>query len=127
MKETLTKPEWAVMSALWKKSPLTISLIIESMGNQMDWKYNTYVTYVKRLCGKGFVGYHVNGRDNFYYPLVQKEQCILAESRSILDKLNDRSSKELLVCMIKESDLTPSDRDDLKKLLEELSKEGGEL
>jgi Predicted transcriptional regulator len=124
LKETLTDAEWAVMSALWEKSPQTISGIIATMGDQMEWKYSTFATYVKRLCEKGFIGYDSMGRDNFYYPLVQKEQCILAESRRLLERLNSRSAKDLLVCMIQDGELTPEDRSDLKKLLEELDKEG---
>lgn len=121
--KSLTKPEWVVMAALWEKSPLTMSGIIKAMGDRMDWKYNTYATYVKRLCDKGFIGYDVLGRDNFYYPSVPEEQCIMAESKNILDKLSDASAKALLVCMIKDSKLSQKDCDELSALLEELKKE----
>ncbi len=120
---TLTKPEWAVMSALWEKSPLTMSGIIGAMGDKMDWKYNTYATYVKRLCTKGFIGYDVLGRDNFYYPIIQKDECIIAESRSLLDKISDRSAKALLVCMLKDVKLSEKDFEELSDLIELLKKQ----
>lgn len=120
---TLTKPEWAVMSALWQKAPLTMSGIIALMGNKMDWKYNTYATYVKRLVGKGFIGYDVLGRDNFYYPTVQKDECIMAESRSLLDKISDRSAKALLVCMLKDVKLSQKDCEELTALIEQMKKQ----
>ena len=126
MKNTLTKPEWAVMSALWAHPDQTISGIIAAMGDKMDWKYNTYVTYVKRLCAKGFIGYNIYGRDNFYYPLIDKEQCIMAESESIIDKISDMSIKALLVQMIKGSDLSPKDLNELKQLIDDLNKEDDE-
>ncbi len=124
MKKSLSKAEWAVMSALWEKPDQTISGIIETMGDQMDWKYNTYVTYVSRMCEKGLIGYKHFGRDNFYYPLAGKEQCIMAESRDILDKFGSRTAKELLVYMIRDSVLTAEDREELKALLDELNKRG---
>ncbi len=124
MKNSLTKPEWAMMSVLWEHPELTISGIIAAMGDKMDWKYNTYVTYAKRLCEKGFAGYRVYGRDNFYYPLVDREQCILAESESIIEKVSDRSMKALLIQMIKGSDLSPKDLTEIKQLIDELNKEG---
>ena len=124
MKKTLTKYEWAVMSALWEKPNQTISGIIETMGGVTEWKYNTYVTYIMRMCDKGLVGYEKLGRDKFYYPLVKREECILAESQSILEKMNGRSAKEFLVCMIKGSGLSTVDREELKALLDELNKEG---
>lgn len=124
MKNTLTKPEWAMMSVLWEHSELTISGIIAAMGDKMDWKYNTYVTYAKRLCAKGFAGYRIYGRDNFYRALVNRDQCIMAESENIIDKVSDRSVKALLIQMIKGSDLTPKDLTEIKQLVDDLSKEG---
>lgn len=114
------------MSVLWEHPELTISGIITAMGDKMDWKYNTYVTYAKRLCEKGFAGYRIYGRDNFYYSLVNREQCILAESESIIEKLSDRSMKALLIQMIKGSELTPKDLTEIRQLIDELNKEGDE-
>lgn len=124
MKKSLSKPEWALMETLWQKPDLTMSGIIEAMGDIFDWKYNTYVTYVKRMCDKALIGYKRIGRDNFYYPLVKKEQCMMEESRHILDKFSSRSAKDLLVYMIRDSDLNATDREELKALLDELNKEG---
>lgn len=124
MKNTLTKAEWAVMSALWKKPNLTISGIIKTIGDELDWKYNTYATYLKRMCDKGFVDYEQLGRDKFYYPAVDKSACILAESRSVLSKIDRRATKEFVMCMIKDGGLDANDRKDLRNLLDELNKEG---
>lgn len=124
MKETLTYPEWAVMSALWDKPPQTLSEVIAAMGDAMDWSYRTYASYLNKLCEKGQVGFQIRGRDKFYFPLIEKARCIRAESRSLLRKVSEKSAKELLVCMIEESGLSPQDHEELKKLLEQLSKEG---
>ncbi len=122
MKGTLTYPEWAVMSALWGKQPQTLSEVIEAMGDTMDWNYRTYASYLRKLVEKGFAGVDARGRDNYYYPLVGKEECIRAESRGLLRKVSEGSAKELLVCMIEESGLSNKDHAELKKLLDELSK-----
>ena len=126
MKKSLSKAEWAVMSALWENPDQTISGIIATMGSRMDWKYNTYVTYVGRMCEKGLIGYRHLGRDNFYYPLVEKEQCYMAESRDILDKFSSHAAKELLVYMIRDSGLTAKDREELMALLDDLNRKGEE-
>jgi BlaI family penicillinase repressor len=125
MQGTLTKPEWAVMTALWEKSPQTLSGVIETMKGRLSWSYRTYASYLRKLCEKGFVGYETRGRDNCYYPLVKREHCILQESRDLLQKVTEKSTKELLVCLIKESGLAARDQEELAKLLEELAKEGG--
>jgi Predicted transcriptional regulator len=110
-----------VMQALWGKPPQTLSEVIRAMGEAMDWSYRTYASYLNKLCEKGVAGFEAKGRDKFYYPLVDRAQCIRAEGRSLLRKVSERSAKELLVCMIEESGLSPEDHEDLKKLLDELA------
>ena len=38
-----------------------------------------------------------------------------AESRSLLKKVSEKSAKELLICMIEESGLSPKDHAELKE------------
>lgn len=125
MKTTLTNPEWAVMSALWGKEPQTLSEVIRSMGDAVSWSYTTYATYLSKLCAKGFVGFDLKGRDKFYYPLRQMDECIRAESKNIFEKMSDAGAKQLLVCMIREGKLTKDDQKELKALIDELA-EGSE-
>ena len=124
MKNTLTRTEWAVMSVLWEKPHQTVSGIIGTMKEDMGWKYNTYVTYLKRMCEKKLVGFQQLGRDKFYFPLVEQNECIQTESQSVIEKMNGRGTKEFLVCMIKRSSLSEKDREELKTLLDNLNKEG---
>jgi BlaI family penicillinase repressor len=122
MKESLTYPEWMVMSALWDKPPQTLSGVIEAMDGKMDWSYRTYATYLNKLCEKGLVGFEAKGRDKFYYAVADRDECMRAESRSLLKKVSGKSAKDLLVCMIEESGLKPEEHEELKKLLDELSR-----
>ena len=124
MLKTLTNAEWAVMSALWQKPNQTISGIIDTVGEELDWKYNTYATYLKRMSDKGLVHYQQLGRDKFYYAAVDKSACILAESRNVLSKLDSHAAKEFMICMIKDGALDAKDRAELKELLDTLSKAG---
>ena len=120
--ESLTYPEWAVMSALWGKEPQTLSEVIKSMGDKMGWSYRTYASYLNKLCEKGLAGFESRGRDKFYFAIADREECMRAESRSLIKKVSEKRAKELLVCMIEESGLSPKDHEDLAKLLRELSK-----
>jgi BlaI family transcriptional regulator, penicillinase repressor len=120
--ESLTYPEWMVMSALWGKEPQTLSEVINTMGDIMGWSYRTYASYLNKLCEKGLAGFEARGRDKFYFAAADREECIRAESRSLLRKVSVRSAKELLICMIEESGLSPKDHAELKILLDELSK-----
>ena len=55
MKDTLTYPEWTVLSALWEKQPQTLSEVIATMKGIMDWNYRTYSSYLRKLCDKGLL------------------------------------------------------------------------
>ena len=123
-KETLTQPEWAVMSALWGKEPQSLSEVIASMGDSDGWSYTTYSSYLTKLVNKGFVGFESKGRDKFYYSLKEQDKCLEAEGRSLMEKVKGKSAKKLLVCMIRESNLSKEDQADLKALIDELSREG---
>lgn len=120
--ESLTYPEWAVMSALWGKEPQTLSEVIAAVNGDMGWSYRTYASYLNRLCEKGLAGFEARGRDRLYFAVANREECMRAESRSLIKKVNEKSAKELLVCMIEESGLSPQDHEELIGLLCELLK-----
>ena len=104
--KALTASEWIVMDTLWGKEPQVLAEIIDAIGDKVDWNYQTYASYLNVLCEKGFVGFMKRGRTKFYYALVEKDACIEAESKSILQKLSKESAEKLLLCMIRDTQLS---------------------
>jgi len=125
MKATLTTPEWNVMTALWRREPQTLSEVIASMGDTVEWKYTTYATYLNKLAEKGYVGFDARGRDKFYYAVIEQDECLEAESRSLIEKVSEESAKKLLVSMIRDINLSKADQQELKALIDRMS-EGDE-
>ena len=119
--KTLTALEWIVMDTLWGKEPQVLSEIIETIGDKVNWNYQTYASYLNVLCEKGFAGFKKRGRNKFYFPLVEKDACIEAESRSILQKFSQESTEKLLLCMIRDTQLSEDGQEKLKALIEELN------
>ena len=122
--KTLTALEWIVMDTLWGKEPQVLSEIIDAIGDKVNWNYQTYASYLNVLCEKGFVGYKKRGRNKFYFALEEKDACIEAESRSILSKFSRESAEKLLLCMVRDSQLSEDGQEKLKALIDELN--GGE-
>ena len=120
MKENLSKAEWMVMETLWGKSPMFLSEIMDTMGSKVDWKKSTFSTYLKILTDEGYIGYETIRNSRSYFPLVARAQCAVNESRSLMSRMTDDSARIFLSNMIKEGSLTKQDRDDLKKLIDEL-------
>ena len=123
-KNTLTTPEWIVMSALWGREPQVFGEIIETIGDRVDWSYTTYASYMKILSDKGFVGFTTRGRMKFYSAAVDKETCIASEGESILEKLGGSDAEELMLCMIKKTGLSKEGQERMKALIDSLSGKG---
>ena len=119
----LTKPEWNVMETLWDQSPLFLSQIKDRTKNLVDWKTSSYLTYLKIMTEKGYIGFDTVSGNRCYYPKIKREDCIENESRHILAKLTNESSRLLLASMIKKSGLSEVDRDELLSLIAKLGSE----
>ncbi len=120
MRESLSKQEWVMMETLWQKSPLFLSDIMEAMATSVDWNRSSYLTYLKRMTDKGFIGYETIRGSRSYYPLVKREDCIENESNYILSKMTEDSTRLLLASMIQKSGLSEKDRDELQILIQKL-------
>ena len=120
MKDTLTPNEWIVMNALWEKSPLTLSEVIQRIGERADWNYKTYQSYILILEKKGMVSAEKRGRDKLYSPAVSKAECVESEKKSLLGKLERDAVGMLIAGMVQDSDLSESSYQELKALLDDL-------
>lgn len=122
--DTLTPAEWIVMNALWEESPATLSEVIRRIGDKAEWNYKTFASYLAILSRKGLVGADKRLRDKLYYPLVTREACIEAESSSLVKKMGSGAVKELMVSMVRKSDLSLSEREELLIMMESLLEKG---
>ena len=125
MKETLSKPEWVLMEALWSRNPMFLSELMEATATSVDWNSSSYLTYLKRMTDKGLIGYRTVSGNRCYSPLVQRRDCIENESSYILSKLTEDSTRLLLASMIQKSGLSEKDRDELQELIRKLESGSG--
>ncbi len=123
MKDTLNPNEWIVMEALWAKSPATLGETIDRIGNRASWNYKTYQSYMNVLEKKGYISSEKRGRDKFYSPAISREECIARESRAVLNKMQSDSVGLMITSMVREGDLSRSDRLELMNMLEKMLKE----
>lgn len=120
MKDTLTPNEWIVMNALWEKSPLSLSEVIQRIGDRADWNYKTYQSYILILEKKGMISAEKRGRDKLYSPAASKAECVETEKKSLLGKLERDAVGMLIAGMVQDSDLSATSYRELKNLLDEL-------
>ncbi len=114
----ISDSEWEVMKLVWKSSPLTSEDIIASLSEKMDWSPQTIKTFINRLLKKGALRYEKNGRSYVYYPLVEEKECVLAESKSFIERVYDGAASMLFANFIEAETLSDEEIKKLQELLE---------
>lgn len=118
MEIRITDSEWRLMECLWMKGPLTQAQLMKLL--EAGWNKNTVHTFLSRLTKKGLVQTDKTVQPHEYQALVSREDCVRQEEQNFLDKLFQGSAGKLVTSFVKQGRLTEKEREDLKKLLEEL-------
>jgi BlaI family penicillinase repressor len=118
----ISKSEWAVMEALWERSPQTASQVTKTLRPARNWAENTVRTLLKRLVAKGALKTGTNGSaTTTFAPAVKREACVLAEGESFMQRMFRGAPKPLLIHFAANAKLTPAEVKELKKLLDQSS------
>ncbi len=110
MEIRFTPRELDIMSALWTDGPSTVAEVREALED--DLAYNTVLTMLKVMEGKGYVSRSREGRADRYTPEVER----IAAGESALGRVTERlfggSPEELLLRLV-DSGL---DSDELRRM-----------
>lgn len=107
------------MEILWSNPPYTSSEIIEKLPKKTNWKPTTVKTLISRLVKKNAVEFEKRKRSHYYYPLVTKDECVKAESKTFLKKVYGGSLKPMIANFLEIQELTKKDIDELQRILDE--------
>ena len=119
----ISEAESVVMDVLWKRQPLSAEEVVASLSGQQDWQEATVKTLLNRLLNKGAIGAEKDGRRYLYSPQVAREDWVLEESNSLLERLFDGRVAPLVAHFSQHRRLSRADVAELRKLLEELDDE----
>ena len=121
-KPKISDAEWQVMRVLWKKSPLTVKEVIETLSKKTKWQPETIRTLVNRLTKKKAVGFEKKGRRHYFYPLLSQQECVKADADSFLTRAGAAMLKPILTSFIEKEKLTDEEIAELQRILD---KKGG--
>jgi BlaI family transcriptional regulator, penicillinase repressor len=128
MKEEICKissAEWFVMKVLWGESPLTASEIIEKLKLKSSWSPKTIHSLIDRLVNKGALRVDKEAAQYRFFPLLSQEDCVKDETKSFLKKVYDGSFYLMVANFIKDENMSPSEIDKLKQILEKAEEKDG--
>lgn len=117
MKE-LTKAEEQVMQYLWKIEKGFVKDIVEQFPEPRP-AYTTITTVIRVLVSKGFIGFHTYGKVNEYYPLVSKLEYSKLYLNRVVRNYFSNSYQKFASFFAKENDLSLSELQEIKKIVEE--------
>ena len=121
MKEAYALPdgELEIMQIVWKcEPPVSRSTIEEALDKQKHLAPSTILTFLTRLCDRGFLSVERRGRMNLYTPLVSSRDYLAKESRRMLDRLYGGSVSAFAVSLC-DSGISKEEKAALRKMLEE--------
>ena len=113
----ISESEWLVMKVIWDENPITSNRVVEVLSQTTPWNPKTIKTLLSRLVKKGAVGHENEGRSYLYYPLVEEEILVKAESQSFLKRVFRGALKPMIATMVESEDLSEEDIEELKSLL----------
>lgn len=116
----LPDAEFAVMEALWSRSPQTAEELLAGLGEARSWQPSTLKTLLARLVKKGALQFERDGRRFLYSPLWQREDYVLKATRTFLDTMFGGKLTPLVAHLSAHRKLKAGDRKALSALLREL-------
>ncbi len=120
----LTKAEWQIMNALWKKYPASVRDVIENLEEDVDWAYTTVKTMLDRLVKKGVLKVSKERNVSMYEPIVSQKKTRQVAIKSFVNQAFDGAVGSLMQHLLAEEKLSRKEREELVRILEE-EKENG--
>ena len=116
---SLPDGELEIMQIIWQaEPPVSRGVIEEVLNGRRKRAPSTILTFLTRLCERGFLSVERRGRTNLYTPLVSQKDYLAGESRRMLDRLYGGSLSAFAVSL-SDSGVTKEELAELRKLLEE--------
>ena len=124
-KISLSDGEWKLMNLLWDENPLTIIRMVEALKGDTNWTRATINIMLSRLAEKGAVRIETEGRSKFFYPIIGREEAIVQETKSTLEKIRTGGIGLLISTIAGETELTEDEVEELYRILKEGVRKGG--
>jgi len=117
MKE-LTKAEEQIMQYLWRLKKGFLKDIVEQFPEPKP-AYTTVSTVIRVLVKKGFIGFTTYGKVNEYYARVSKPAYTKKFFSGIFNSFFDQSASGFTSFFTKETDLSLTDLEEMKQIIDE--------
>jgi predicted transcriptional regulator len=113
----LTDREADIMQVLWENGPSLVAEVRERLADPLA--YNTVLTILRTLEGKGYVAHKEEGRGHRYFAAVQQQAAQHSALQHLTGKLFKGSTELLFAHLVADRKLTTAQIRRMRALLRE--------
>lgn len=115
----LTEHQLELVSVLWKLKKASVTQVHAALSKDRELAPATVATMLNRLCKDGAVERIREGRQFEYRAVLSREQLQKSMMRRLFERLFEGDGAALLSHLIREDQISQSDLEQAKKLLEQ--------
>ncbi len=119
-REKLTPRELAIMQVIWETGGATVREVHEVLSRERKVAYTTVMTLMNILATKGHLARRQDERAYVYTATRPQQQVVGRLVRDFLDRVFLGSAQPLLLHLVKHEKLTPAERGELRRLIEQM-------
>ncbi len=116
----LSENEWYIMQVLWEKSSASLREICDALSESKGWTKHAISSFLKRMIEKGAISVDESGKVKNYIPLWNKDETILEETQSIMERVYKGNLLLMVSNAVKEQRLTKEEIDELRNMLDRM-------
>ncbi len=116
----ISEAESRIMEALWKRGPLVVEDIVAEVAGPQRWSDRTVKSLIGRMLKKKTLQSFRNEGRTYYRPLVARDDYMMAESQSFLDRIFGGKLAPLVSHFAEHEKLSAEDVAQLKALIARL-------
>ena len=116
----LSENEWYIMQVLWEKSSASLREICEALKESKGWTKHAISSFLNRMQEKGAISVDENGKVKNYFAVWNKEETILEETQSIMERVYKGDILLMVSNAVKEQKLTKEEIEELKNMLDRM-------
>lgn len=123
MKIKLTDSEWKIIVLLWEQGPCTLMQITSVLKEDTGWTKHTILTLLGRMEAKGAIHYEEVGRTKHFYASISREETVVQEAETFLNKVFDGRIGLMLNTMVSQNALNQDEINELYEILKKAEEE----
>ena len=116
----LSENEWYIMQVLREKSSASLREICDALKESKGWTKHAISSFLKRMQEKGAISVDESGKVKNYVAVWNKEETILEETQSIMERVYKGDILLMVSNAVKEQKLTKEEIEELKNMLDRM-------